>query len=421
MSVKDLAKESDTGWWFVVDEKKKGPVSEAHVRELFMSGQISLETLMWKQGLIEWAPLVSLHEFESLSYELPPPVPVPPTVAVPITLYQGTWRRFFARTFDVWWEILLVSLLVGYVLGTYSAVFVEWINGSSSALLFGIFVLPLAMLLDAAVFSVAGNTPGKFLLGLSVVTVKFERPDFATYLKRNMNVYIQGLALGIPLINLFTMVTQSKRIKDTGNTSYDLGGDTRVVAKPLRWYLLLAFVILYLTLFAVQSVLKEVDRRDTQTALQETVQGTYQWTNPITGAVATVSAKWHVTPGANNTIQASTYSFSEITDKAHVIFGYEAAPSSLDIGEYVGLLKRSLNDQINFSSNASFFVRDNVDMWTSSGVSKADTSIIFQVTVRKGLNGYWRTVTVQAKPYDYSTDMIEKLEASLFATVGNSY
>ena len=112
----------------------------------------------------------------------------------------------------MWCEVLLVSFVLGAVLGLYPASFVEWINKPGAGPLFSIFCLPIALAVDALLYRVVGNTPGKALLGLRVGTLDGKPLSLGQYLNRNFSVWVSGLALGFPLINLFTMAYQSRRL-----------------------------------------------------------------------------------------------------------------------------------------------------------------------------------------------------------------
>jgi hypothetical protein len=98
------------------------------------------------------------------------------------TTIAGPWPRFWARMIDVYLEVFLLTAIAALL-----TPWVVWI------------VLPAAMLLDAAVYAMLGNTLGKAILGIRVRTDTHEpeRLEFLDYLVRNLTLFLYGLALGI--------------------------------------------------------------------------------------------------------------------------------------------------------------------------------------------------------------------------------
>ena len=101
----------------------------------------------------------------------------------------GPWSRWFARSFDVWWQTGLVALLLGHVLCQTSPAFLRWLETPFGWKLFGLACLPGGLLLDAALLALAGNTPGKALLGLRVVTADGRKPGFGELVGRNFGLW----------------------------------------------------------------------------------------------------------------------------------------------------------------------------------------------------------------------------------------
>lgn len=84
-------------------------------------------------------------------------------------------------------------------------VFVPAADGSPpNPFLIAMVVLPLVMIMDAVVASFFGTTAGKALAGLQVRRIDGKKMSVETSLKRSALVYVKGLALGLPVICLFT-------------------------------------------------------------------------------------------------------------------------------------------------------------------------------------------------------------------------
>jgi uncharacterized RDD family membrane protein YckC len=187
------------------------------------------------------------------------PPPAPPNTSRDPLAHQALatrWPRFFARMFDVWWEVGLVAIALGFVLGFYlDGIFLSWLNGPGARTFFSIACLPVALVLDAAIYRVAGNTPGKSLLGLKVGTLDGKPLSFSQYLSRNFWVWASGLGLGIPLVNIFTMVIESRRLDRGQQASYDEPTGFRVRAKPSSLVRKTAFGLAFSGLLVAMSAL----------------------------------------------------------------------------------------------------------------------------------------------------------------------
>jgi len=59
-------------WYYAEGTEQKGPVSEKDIKEMFKSGRITMETLVWREGMEKWAELGSIVK------QKPEPVIVPP-------------------------------------------------------------------------------------------------------------------------------------------------------------------------------------------------------------------------------------------------------------------------------------------------------------------------------------------------------
>jgi len=57
-------------WWYVIDNKKCGPVAFKEISTLFRQGVVRTETLIWTTGMPDWQPFGSLPLFTRLSQNL---------------------------------------------------------------------------------------------------------------------------------------------------------------------------------------------------------------------------------------------------------------------------------------------------------------------------------------------------------------
>lgn len=401
-------------WWYAEKDKKTGPLEAEQLKQLLQSGKIEPRIMLWREGMDAWRPLDEIDELQMITAAVPPPLPSK-TSPDPLTFPLATsWPRFFARIFDVWWEILFVSFVLGAVLGLYSAGFVEWVNGPTSQL-FGILCLPIGLILDAAVYRIIGNTPGKVLLGLKVGTLDGKALSFGQYLGRNFSMWASGLALGFPLINLFTMAHQSGRLGKGQQASYDEPTGYRVRAKPIGWVRITGFGFAFAGLFIVMAVLNSMEQTAQREAILSSASQGYSWENPITRLNAKIDSRWK-NSAQPNTEGQQIYMFSERADRAVVILGVENAPG-YTLSDYVHAFQKSTAANMRFSDGGRFFERDERQIWQGSGNMVDSTSNRLNVQVIQVGSAFWRVVTIQTMPYDYSDGLVAQLHAALWSTV----
>jgi membrane protease subunit (stomatin/prohibitin family) len=66
---------SSTQWYAAINNQQAGPFSETELRQLAGQGQITPESLVWKQGLPDWTAAKNLPELSGIFRAGPPPLP----------------------------------------------------------------------------------------------------------------------------------------------------------------------------------------------------------------------------------------------------------------------------------------------------------------------------------------------------------
>lgn len=151
---------------------------------------------------------------------------VPPTVPY----IARPWPRYWARCFDLLLFGILALVVLGVLMRASPRVFganALWWHVQDFGWLIWIASLPLALLFDAISYGIFGNTPGKSITGIQVTDVPGNRVLFASYLRRNFRLYLPGLAAGIPLFTLFTLIKSYYKAKRGDLLSWDRGYETR--------------------------------------------------------------------------------------------------------------------------------------------------------------------------------------------------
>jgi len=149
--------------------------------------------------------------------------------AAALPALASAWSRYWARSLDVMLWMLLLVVLGGLLLPQLAEVG-SGLDAPLSDQLFGMLLLPFAMAGDVLTYLLFGNTPGKWLAGLAVRNAAGARLAPLRYLRRNLAVYLHGLALGIGLVALFTLVHQHHRVRSGMLTSWDEREESRVVS-----------------------------------------------------------------------------------------------------------------------------------------------------------------------------------------------
>ena len=241
-------------WWYENDGEAAGPVTFDALRKRILSGDINADTLVWTDGMHEWALASSIDELKSL----PPPLPkndtekkelqvsnhdnsscekpskhydcnainrIGPEKKSIINVTKNPWRRFFARTFDFMWCNLVFVILFHYILSLAidGGVITNQTQVNNILILSILLIQPASILLDADVSSVFVTNLGKMLLGLKVVTTEGAKLEFKDHLKRNLNWMIYGQGVSLPIISTATNIYQFVRLNKNGTTSYDEG------------------------------------------------------------------------------------------------------------------------------------------------------------------------------------------------------
>jgi len=167
-----------------------------------------------------------------------------------LTTHVSPYRRLFARATDLFWETFLVLALAHYILKSFDASLMEIFETPLATVALALVLIPLSLLLDAVMFAVIGNTPGKAVFGLKVVSRKLKTIGFVKYLSRNLRLWHRALACGLIPLTFFYMAKEGIRAARGTETLYDQKERTRVsqplmpsVMQPIMGFVMLALVI----------------------------------------------------------------------------------------------------------------------------------------------------------------------------------
>lgn len=192
------------------------------------------------------------------------------TDAKPQVRQVRPWVRYWARMFDIYLWLLVAESAAGAFAATLArpenlAAILMSIN---YFFIFGIFFL--WVFVEALFLSSFGWTPGKWLFRITVHADGGGPPSYREALSRSILVWWRGLAIGLPLISVITMLYARKTLKDKQITSWDEDGGFCVEhARIEAWRVVFAVVF-----FVVIGVVFSASRLATSRAYADQVIAT---------------------------------------------------------------------------------------------------------------------------------------------------
>lgn len=399
------------GWWYAIEDTRKGPVSLEHLRELLIERKVSEGTLVWREGLDNWGPLSEVPELNNIIKSIPPDLPKLSEVEKLTSLPPaGPWRRFFARSVDMWVIVVPMSIAAVYVGSTASAQFSSWIQQPVSQVLFGWLLTPLILLIEALIYALFGTTPGKTLLGVVIGTTNRQPLSAKQYLQRLIGVYWYGYATGIPIISLFTLARQRSHLKSGRQATYDEGKYQAKAHKLSVARALLAsaiVIIMFLVNVALQPTAPQPHSEQGAGAT---------WTNQITGKQLTLPSGW-THEVQENEQQHLIHIFSRIDEGVYVIFANEEVMPDLDLQTYVDYWVDAVSNEMSLSTPGQQTLVDSYEGLTVTGSLTNDPSQLVQATLVMSGQQAWRVVILSSADQHSVPESAMSLQNMLFRSV----
>ena len=216
-------------WWYAEKGNRVGPIDTEELFTRYKTRHIDLDTVVWKKGMNEWHPLARVPELKDIKLVTREPLDEEQDGAsAPAERNADPKRRCGARVLDALVETGLVALPLIIGLQFLSAEAMQFLPHPVTAYILALLCLPLALVLDAMIYGIAGNTLGKVLLGVKALRRDDSTIGFTEYLKRNFSLWRQALFYGIFPINIFSMLRQYRRLASGQHASYDAPSHFRV-------------------------------------------------------------------------------------------------------------------------------------------------------------------------------------------------
>lgn len=411
-------------WYYAEGGDPNGPHSEEAIRGLALNGTLTLQSLLWRDGMTGWSVMRDLPEFaDVVPRRAPPPIPIKPP-AVPqlepvgaCTTFEpepavdkpepgwgepifvpaaerreahrhSPWSRYFARTLDLTITSYIAGLGVGYGLvylapDMYRAFISQQLNVQN------LILLPVAMILNGIVTGIFGTTIGKSVMGLRFTYLN-GRLGILGQVGRELQVWIKGLAFGIPIVSLFTGVHQYRRLAQGLQASYDEGVALVKQDEMPGWRRALGMIFCATVFIGGIAWAYWPDNSTSYSPPASVSRAPVSWTNPVTGKVAMLPAGWSAS-AEDNGEGATVYVFISSDQTRQAIFGVENSVTGItDVQTYGRALKAGLQTTMTLGDFAAT---------GTPGVLRADgtfnsegwrtSALITQVG-----NRFWRIVNV---------------------------
>ncbi|MDE0854311.1 MAG: RDD family protein [Nevskia sp.] len=224
-------------WYYSADGgTRSGPVAEKALRELFESAAIQPSTLVWRDGMADWAPLDRATGWSR--HPAVPPAAVPPVVPAPVpsvipaasasapadTTWSDAphpWRRYFSRSADylvVGLPVLILLFIPLFAIFGASSPMMKLLSNAFVCQFLLVCLFPFS---EAFLLSTWGFTPTRALMGIHIRNADGSKLSYRRALQRSWRVALQGMGLGLPLVVLFTNVAAYNYLKDSKATTWD--------------------------------------------------------------------------------------------------------------------------------------------------------------------------------------------------------
>ena len=142
------------------------------------------------------------------------------------------WRRYGARIIDLLSNGLIGGILLGAIFYALAPASAERFYANLNPALDMIITAFTGCLITGCIIGFSGLSVGKWIFGIKVTKTNGKPIGVVNGIKRDLGVYVKGLALGIPLFSLITMIIAYTNLNKEGTTSWDKNGGYVVSHRP---------------------------------------------------------------------------------------------------------------------------------------------------------------------------------------------
>lgn len=168
------------------------------------------------------------------------------------------WRRYWARMLDIAVMGGVTWFVIGFVAGAVAPEptkrFFDFLtSGPLGKIADALLTLVVAIPGNAILLGLTGGTLGKWLFGIKVVRPDGRPIGVAAALWRELRVWVQGQAMGVPLISLFTLFGAYSWLNDDGHAPWDKPRQRAALHRPAGALQILLILIGLVLLFSIRA------------------------------------------------------------------------------------------------------------------------------------------------------------------------
>lgn len=243
-------------WYYVNrDRQQAGPVTEANLLALYRYGDVDDGTLVWCQGMPDWAPYSAVLNQSVML----PAVDGESTVDASNATRFGAdnarilpkthpWRRYIAKVVDIATSGLATFFVVVFVIAMISHPLASRVVHLAQVPLVSGLLLTLVWIpIEVMCLSVFGTTPARWVFGIRVRRVDGGLPSANQAFRRTLWLVAQGMGLSLPILGLICPALSYRLLTEEGHTPWDEGQGlvvTHAVWGPGRAFVATAVTIL---------------------------------------------------------------------------------------------------------------------------------------------------------------------------------
>ncbi len=318
----------------------------------------------------------------------------------------GPWSRYFARQLDLALLLIVASCVIILFLVYFQPDWFLKINAINSNLLCLLF-LPFAVFLNACIISIFGNSLGKALFGIKALPIQAGKSfSFLENVRREFSVWANGILLGIPVINFFTMIPAFWRVNKGKPTSYDRD-KAQVVAYSSSLLRRVVGIIISIAVLLIVLIVNGIIGQEQRKAFHS-----WQWTNPETAQTITIPAGW--THQQDTGAEGETrYGFISMKTGLAVVMSRIAIPE-LSLQEYTNTLTESMSGEVTLNG---WQPADIANVQVASGVSGEDKYPITIYMAQKD-SDFWGVIVLDSLHSGDQEVAETDIVRTLFSSVG---
>lgn len=222
-------------YYVSLNGKPAGPYPEEKIREMLASGEITLESLGWKEGLTDWVPLGSILPAGVGGSS--PAIPVPSIPGLPPQ--TGGWvlaslgSRFLAACIDMVPILLAIIVFAGFMVVTKAKNF-EDLPQTTQVVLMGILGGGFVLVGVVQIYMLVkySQTIGKRICKIRIYNVQTGQPaDWVRTIL--LRIFVNGIGGALPCVGgLYSLVDICFIFREDRRCIHDLIAGTVVGTVP---------------------------------------------------------------------------------------------------------------------------------------------------------------------------------------------